>query len=100
MGGIWDVSLSRSQDLSLRELQEAGLQIVTADLTGESIHSWHPEGPIVLVIGGEANGITDEVKSIANYSVTIPGRERGQGVESLNAGTAASILMHQWLSSS
>jgi len=47
------------------------------------------EGSIVL-IGNEANGLTDEMKSMADFRVTIPMKGNA---ESLNAAVAASIAI-------
>ena len=47
---------------------------------------------IVLVIGNEGNGISDELKELADIKIRIP----MQGlVESLNASVAAGILMYE-----
>ena len=40
------------------------------------------------MIGGEGRGISEEVRRLLAYSVTIPGRG---GAESLNAAVAAGI---------
>ena len=48
----------------------------------------------VCVIGNEANGVEDEIKSISNELITIPMLGRA---ESLNASVAASITMWEML---
>ena len=48
--------------------------------------------PIILVIGNEANGISDEIKQITDIKVKIPIDGKA---ESLNAGVAAAILMYE-----
>lgn len=48
----------------------------------------------VCVIGNEANGVEDNIKSISDSLITIPMRGRA---ESLNAGVAASITMWEML---
>ena len=47
--------------------------------------------PLILVIGNEAQGVTPEVKALANVTLKIPMRGRA---ESLNAAVAAGILMY------
>jgi RNA methyltransferase, TrmH family len=47
---------------------------------------------IALVIGNEGNGISDEMIASADERITIPMRG---GVESLNAGISAAILMYE-----
>ncbi|MCR5203417.1 MAG: RNA methyltransferase [Lachnospiraceae bacterium] len=46
----------------------------------------------LIVIGNEANGITDEIKALDVKSVTIP---MEGGLESLNAGVAASVMLFE-----
>ena len=48
----------------------------------------------VLIIGNEANGITDETKAAANEKITIPMSGRA---ESLNAAVAAAITMWEMM---
>jgi len=47
-------------------------------------------GGVLLVIGNEANGVTEETQSLCQFLVTIPMAGKA---ESLNAGAAASILI-------
>jgi RNA methyltransferase, TrmH family len=49
----------------------------------------------VLVIGNEANGISDTVKSLADRLVRIPHAGASVRVESLNAAVSAAILMER-----
>ena len=46
-----------------------------------------------LVIGNEANGISDEILSISDYIIKIPMSGK---IESLNAAVAASIIMYHF----
>lgn len=52
------------------------------------------QDPGALVIGNEANGISDEVMAQLDERVTIPGKG---GAESLNAAVSASILLYEWM---
>ncbi len=98
MGGLWDVALSRVGNLpdTLNSLKTAGMQMICADLNGEPLADWQPATQTVLVVGGEANGISKWVQSVIDAAVTIPGVENKKGAESLNAGMAAGIIMHHW----
>jgi TrmH family RNA methyltransferase len=51
---------------------------------------WHE--PIALAIGSEANGVSDELRSIAHGGVHIP--MHGE-IESLNAGIAAGVILFE-----
>ena len=47
---------------------------------------------VVLVLGNEGHGITQEIKELADASTQIP----TQNVESLNVSVAGGILMYEW----
>jgi TrmH family RNA methyltransferase len=51
------------------------------------------DGSTVIIIGNEANGLSDEVKAITTQNITIPMLGKA---ESLNAGIAAAILMYEF----
>lgn len=97
MGGLWDVALTSAADLPavIAGLKSHGAQAVAADLDGTALANWEPADQTVLVIGGEARGVSKEVREVIDESVTIPGGNGQLGVESLNAAMAAGILMHQ-----
>jgi TrmH family RNA methyltransferase len=71
----------------------AKLNIWLAD-AGEGTSCWKADlrSPLALVIGGEAEGVSDEARRAADASVMIP--MPGQS-ESLNAGAAASVLLFE-----
>ena len=52
-------------------------------------------GGIVCVVGNEGNGVTPETMNACKMRVTIP---MGGKAESLNAGTAAAILIWEMVS--
>ncbi len=49
----------------------------------------------LIVIGNEANGISDENLPLIDQAITIPSHQ-GNGTESLNAAVAASILVSEF----
>lgn len=78
----------------LERMRRGGYEICCSSLQGTDFRDFDawPE-KMVLVIGNEANGIGQEILTIADRHVTIPhGRDELQ-VESLNAAVSASILM-------
>ncbi|NMW17646.1 MAG: RNA methyltransferase [Chlorobiaceae bacterium] len=83
-------------DLELLRLQKLGYSIVSASLDGKDFReftSW-PEKQ-VLVVGNEANGVSEPVKALTDRLVRIPHSGRKPGVESLNASVSAAILMER-----
>lgn len=67
--------------------------VLTTDLQGEALSSQKITGPLMIVLGNEGQGVSDDVLSHANYKVKIdmPGH-----AESLNVSVAGGILMHQY----
>ncbi|KAM6898692.1 rRNA methyltransferase 1, mitochondrial [Lycodopsis pacificus] len=56
--------------------------------------------PTVLLMGGEGEGLSQQLLSLCQTLLTIPaGRELFPGVESLNVSVASGILLHALLSS-
>lgn len=68
-----------------------GIPFICADMGGENVYSFQPPQKFVLVIGNEANGVSEEMRKVCEYTVSIPMREC---CESLNAGVSAGILMY------
>jgi RNA methyltransferase, TrmH family len=69
-----------------------GLQVYLADMNGKSCWETNLRQPLALVIGGEADGASEQARKLSNQKITIP--MPGQA-ESLNAGVAGSVLMFE-----
>ena len=80
---------------ALDELKRRGLWVYGAAAEGSS-GMWQTEltGPIALVIGSEGDGLGRLVRERCDFLVSIPLRGR---VSSLNASTAAAVLMYEIL---
>ena len=72
--------------------QTNGIDIYIADMDGISCWETDLRKPLALVIGGEAEGASDEARRLANGKISIP---MAGSVESLNAGIAGSVLMFE-----
>jgi TrmH family RNA methyltransferase len=71
-------------------VRRAGLQVVgTVAMGGADYRRCDLSGPLALVLGNEAHGLTDEVESLLDLRVSIP--MQGQ-VESLNVAATAAVL--------
>ena len=60
---------------------------------GTSIYSEKMEDNSILVIGNESKGISNNVLKIINNKISIPKVTKNKGPESLNAASAASIII-------
>lgn len=90
-GSHFHVSL---EDVDLIEvMQNFNGTILTTDLSGESLTDKITDEKIMIVLGNEGQGVSEEVLAAANYKVKIdmPG-----DAESLNVAVAGGILMHQY----
>ncbi len=92
MSGIYFVNINKC---TLKECLEAldGYKIIVADMHGEDIESFEfSSEKIAVVVGNEANGVSDELKSVASNVLSIKMDEKS---ESLNVGVASAIMMYK-----
>lgn len=86
---------SGTSSKSEADLEEAGggrLQVLVADMEGKSCWEMDLKEPLALIIGGEAEGASEEARKLATQKISIP---MAGNVESLNAGVAGSVLMFE-----
>ena len=79
---------------TLTKLKERNFTIYASALkNSKSIEDVTPFSPLVLIIGNEGQGVSEEIKQISDYLIKIdmPGN-----AESLNASIAAGILMYKF----
>ena len=97
-GAATRVPVSRAINLThtLVEFKRAGCTIIGLDSDGDSfvqdIKADLAAGPIVLVVGGEATGMSRLVRDTCDMVVSIPMFDE---TESLNAGVAAGIALYE-----
>ena len=94
MGSLTRVAVSY---LDLKKyLQNASVPIFVADMDGLNVYKTKLPDSAVLVLGNEANGISDEIKQLVTTKVTIPRYGAFQQTESLNVATASAILLSEF----
>jgi TrmH family RNA methyltransferase len=71
-------------------LADNKLPVFGTFLNGEDAHTFNFGTGGIIVIGNEANGISDEVKDFVTQKITIP---RYGNAESLNAGIATAVIL-------
>ncbi|MBO5850790.1 MAG: RNA methyltransferase [Clostridia bacterium] len=91
MSGIYNVNLYKGDFLSIKEALE-GYMVIAGDLKGENLNDFTPPKNFCIAVGNEANGLSNEVKSLANKIVTI---KMDNNQESLNVAIATAILMYK-----
>ena len=97
MGAIYRTNIIEVEDLkaTLKEMRSKGFQIITTDLKAtQSIYDINYNNKTVVVIGNEANGVSQEILQTADKKVIIPMLGK---TESLNASIAASIMIYEYV---
>lgn len=89
MGGIFRVNVLSGTRAEM--LEKVKVPLVCADMKGETLGSLKVPETHCLIIGNEAHGVSEELKSLAGLKVAIPMQN---GMESLNAAVSAGIIMY------
>lgn len=93
MGAHFRIPFSRHDISDLRDWFEEFPLVALADAGGNALYdSVRWQNASVMIIGSEAFGPSSDARQIANAVVSIP---LLNGVESLNAGVAGSLLMFE-----
>jgi TrmH family RNA methyltransferase len=94
MGSLTRVSIKY---ISLRTyLEETALPTFIADMDGENVYKSELPKEAVLIMGNEANGVSDEIKALIKNKISIPRFGEIQETESLNVATATAILLSEF----
>ena len=94
MGSLTRVSIVYT-DL-LRFLKETELPVFAADMHGENVYEVQLPRKSVLIMGNEANGISDEIMDLVQHKISIPQFGDTPNTESLNVATATAILLSEF----
>ncbi len=78
-------------DSDIDELISNGYELIAADMSGEALDAAQkPKNRFCIVVGNEADGVSDEIMRKCSRSVRIPQKN----IESLNAAVAAAVIMY------
>lgn len=82
------------EGISYEELKNSGLHLIAGALSDKSkdFKTANYTDSIAVIVGNEANGVSDELLGMCDELVIIPILGRA---ESLNAGVAAALLMYE-----
>jgi tRNA G18 (ribose-2'-O)-methylase SpoU len=78
----------------VRQLKQAGFQIVALELTKRSLplNKFKPRFPLALIVGNEKQGVSAKVLKMCDQRIYIP----MQGIkESLNVAVACGVALYQ-----
>ncbi|MBQ3214359.1 MAG: RNA methyltransferase [Clostridia bacterium] len=94
MGNLFDVNLYTlsSTEEFVDFANKNKLNLLVADMSGENLFKINsPLSNYGVIIGNEGNGVSEQLKTLANKIVSIPMKN---GLESLNAGVSCSIIIY------
>ena len=91
LGGMFGMHIEYIKEIS--QVKDLGYKIYCATLeNSSSFREVTFSGKVAIVIGNEANGISSQQLKYCKQNIIVPMKEQ---MESLNAATAASILMFE-----
>tara|TARA_R110002073_G_scaffold161723_3_gene317371 strand:- start:18365 stop:19087 length:723 start_codon:yes stop_codon:yes gene_type:complete len=94
MGSITRVNVNY---VNLKEVLEAqNDDIYGAFMDGENVYETKLSSSGILVLGNEANGISDSIEKLVTKRISIPRFGELQATESLNVANAAAILLSEF----
>ena len=96
MGAIYRVNIVRSNNIieTLKNMKKHKYEITATSLnTNKNIYDIDYRKK-VIVIGNEANGVSNEVMNLAETKVKIPMLGK---TESLNAAVATGVILYEYL---
>ena len=77
-------------------LSDTKLLSFIADMDGENVYKSTLPKEGVLIMGNEANGVSNEIKKLVSNKISIPRFGETQETESLNVATATAILLSEF----
>jgi len=94
LGALFTVPIVETErETLINWLHQHGIQIVAADPIATTYHMAAPlGGPVAIVMGSEADGLTPEWLQVADISVKIP---MFGTVDSLNLSVATAVLLYE-----
>ena len=94
MGSIFRVPFCYVENLTewIENVNGANAGTYSAHLQGTSFYDFDYQKPTIFCIGNEGNGLSDALSQATKYKIRIPMMGK---VESLNAATAATVLMYE-----
>ncbi|MEG0773163.1 RNA methyltransferase [Clostridium sp.] len=94
MGSIFNIPIIEDKDLSFtEELRNNGYKLVCSSLeTDYNFYDIDFTQKLIISVGNEGNGISEELYNISDIKVKIP---MPGGAESLNVAVAASIMIYE-----
>jgi TrmH family RNA methyltransferase len=77
-------------------LKQAKLPVYTATMDGENVYDTALASDAILIMGNEANGVSQKIKALSSHQIAIPQFGVLHATESLNVASATAILLSEF----
>ena len=94
MGSLTRVQIEYTNLINF--IENTDIPTFIADMDGENVYKNSLPKDAILIMGNEANGISDEIRNIVDAKISIPRFGKMQETESLNVATATAILLSEF----
>ncbi|MEI2641871.1 MAG: RNA methyltransferase [Candidatus Nanopelagicales bacterium] len=92
MGAVFTMPWTTVADVGAGIAAARGMQTVALDPAGkDSLREWRPAGPVMLLVGTEGPGLSEQAQRATDVRLRIP---MARGTDSLNVATAAAIACY------
>lgn len=98
MGSLSRVSIHYTDIVNY--LSNSKLPTFIADMNGDNVYKTNLPKEAIIIMGNEANGVSEAVRKMVEYKISIPRFGENQKTESLNVATATAILLSEFKRSS
>ena len=93
VGNLWKLPIIHINDFTtLNDNFKNYEKVATLPNANYKLNDYKPNYPLLLMFGSEADGLSEELKTFSNQSLTI---EMNKEVESLNLSISAAIIMYK-----
>ncbi|WP_108808363.1 TrmH family RNA methyltransferase [Aquimarina spinulae] len=96
MGSITRVNISYVNLKEFLTLETPNSRIFGTFMNGDSIYTEKLPKDAIVIMGNEANGISEDIQSLVKDRITIPQFGSDQKTESLNVATATAIVLSEF----
>ena len=94
MGSLTRVNIVYTDLLEF--IKSTDLEVFGTFMTGENIYTAQLPKKGLIIMGNEANGISNEIESLVHRKITIPQFGNSKPTESLNVASATAIVLSEF----
>ena len=77
---------------ALKQLEKHNIKTIALDMTGKNYSQKNLTGPVILILGAEKKGLSDNLAERCELKISIPMKK---GINSLNVGVSTAIILFE-----